>query len=120
MAVSKEFSVVRFFKRCWLVAWDPSGLEALGKAKAHGAKGYVWLDPAFMGRGLAAADQYAKLLAYEHAIEAVITDQSDAKYGLSAEGFPIAKFQAANAFFTGLSVENTDPVTGADSCVADQ
>ena|GEM_PF-1360513 len=97
-----------------------AGLEALGKAKAHGAKGYVWLDPAFMGRGLAAADQFAKLLAYEHAIEAVVVDQGDAKYGLSAEGFPIAKFQAVNAFFTSLSNEKAGAVTGAGSCVTSQ
>jgi len=76
-----------------------AGLEALGQAKAHGAKGYVWLDPAFMGADTPEMAHQAKLLAYEHAVATVITNDASYVYGLSAEGFPPSKFQTTSEFW---------------------
>lgn len=76
-----------------------AGLEALGQAKLHGAKGYVWLDPAFSSTDTQEMAHQAKLLAFEHAVANVITDQDEYVYGLSAEGFPPSKFETALAFW---------------------
>lgn len=76
-----------------------AGLEALGQAKPHGAKGYVWLDPAFSSTDTQEMAHQAKLLAFEHAVERVVTDQDEYVYGLSAEGFPPSKFETGLAFW---------------------
>jgi len=76
-----------------------AGLEALGQAKLHGAKGYVWLDPAFATNSAQELAHQAKLLAFEHAVTKVVTDQVDYIQGLSAEGFPPSKFAATQDFW---------------------
>lgn len=79
-----------------------AGLEAFGQAKPQGAKGYVWLDPVFMGKDQDEMAQQAKLLAFEHAVERVITNDEAYVHGLSAEGFPPSKFETSEAFWKKL------------------
>lgn len=78
-----------------------AGLEALGEAKSHGAVGYVWLEDTFLNGDMLA--QQAKILAYEHAISRVITDDEDMLHALSAEGMPPSKFQDVESFWATQS-----------------
>jgi len=81
-----------------------AGLEALGQAKSHGAKGYVWFDPAFLVNSGQEMNHQAKLLAFEHAVAGVVTDDPGYVYGLSAEGFPPSKFQTPAEFWQGWNL----------------
>lgn len=83
-----------------------AGLEAFGQAKPQGAKGYVWLDPVFMGADQDEMAHQAKLLAFEHAVEHVVTDDEAYVYALSAEGFPPSKFESREAFWNRLTVNS--------------
>jgi len=85
-----------------------AGLDALGQAKMHGAKGHVLLDPMFMEPDTIDLKQQAKLLAYEHAISTVVTDDASYFHLLSAEGFPPSKFQSSSKFWA-KDEEGTGP-----------
>jgi len=79
-----------------------AGLEAFGQAKANKAKGYVWMHPSFITDASEEASCSATILAYEHAISAVVTDDDPITHSMAAEGFPPSKFQSTTRFLGSL------------------
>lgn len=97
-----EFSIVaRAAER--VIACGPSAaIESLGAARQHGATGYVLLSPEFIQRQDASDLGLAKLLAFEHAVTSVATDDAEYCNALSAQGFPRSKFVSEHSFLGGL------------------
>ncbi|WP_417459284.1 glycosyltransferase [Kordiimonas sp.] len=77
-------------------------LEAFGASKHRGAKTHL-LMPGSLARG-AGVEDYGRVLAYEHAIDQVVTDDPAVLAGiLSAQGIPREKVVAEDEFFRALS-----------------
>lgn len=72
-------------------------LEMLGEIRGFGPKTTVWLDPCF--EGTLEGESFAKMLAYEHAIDRVICDDGVMSSRLSAQGVPPGKIIASDDFF---------------------
>ena len=81
-----------------------AGIEAFGQAKPAGAPGYVLLDPAFAPTDLHQSGYGSKLLAYEHAVSSVVTEDGAYIDSMCAAGFPSGKFQSADDFWQNWSV----------------
>ena len=64
-------------------------LEVLGEIKAFGPKTLVWLEPEF--EGFEKGESLAKMLAYEHAIDFLMTNDLSVQSRLSAQGVPPGK-----------------------------
>ncbi len=64
-------------------------LEVLGEIKGLGPKTIVWLEPEF--EGAEEGESLAKMLAYEHAIDLLISDDPNFQSRLSAQGVPPGK-----------------------------
>lgn len=64
-------------------------LETLGEIRGFGVKTAVWLDDVF--EGSVEGESVAKMLAYEHAIDHVVTDNRLLAARLSAQGVPPGK-----------------------------
>ncbi len=74
-------------------------LEAFGEARLHGADGYVLLEKEFVSSDMEATMHLSKLLAYEHAIVRLVTNENTYETSLTAEGFPPSKFQRKSDFY---------------------
>ncbi|NVJ97148.1 MAG: glycosyltransferase family 2 protein [Alphaproteobacteria bacterium] len=74
-------------------------LEVLGSARQHGVKGYVYLDQSLIGRQAGLGEDGAKLLAFEHAEEKIVCDNTATRTAFSAQGFPPGKFMESEIFF---------------------
>lgn len=72
-------------------------LEMLGEIRGFGPKTAVWLDPCF--EGALEGESFAKMLAYEHAIDRVVCDDATMSSRLSAQGVPPGKIIASDDFF---------------------
>ena len=79
-----------------------AAIEALGEARLHGAIGYVLLSPAFISGEEATDLGLAKMLAFEHAVTQVATDDDGYKAAMVAQGFPASKFISEQAFLRSL------------------
>ncbi len=77
-------------------------IEALGEARLHGAVGHVWLAEEFFLPDTDIDLGLAKLLAFEHAVTTVATDDASYSDLLSAQGFPHSKFVDEQSFLEGL------------------
>ncbi|UTW60049.1 glycosyltransferase family 2 protein [Kordiimonas sp. SCSIO 12603] len=80
-------------------------LEAFGEARLHGAPGYVLLDREFEIADTKHTTQLGKLLAYEHAVVNIATDETDYRNSLSADGFPPSKFMTTKDFYRDILKE---------------
>ncbi|MBO6505220.1 MAG: glycosyltransferase family 2 protein [Kordiimonadaceae bacterium] len=67
-------------------------LEVLGEIKGFGPKIVVWLEPEF--EGFEKGESLAKMLAYEHAIDVLVSDDLDFQSRLSAQGVPPGKISS--------------------------
>jgi len=74
-------------------------LEVLGDARQHGVRGYVFFDSVFADAGPLDSEDSAKILAFEHAEELVVSDNDMMTAALAAQGFPPAKFVRPYQFF---------------------
>ena len=72
-------------------------LEMLGEIRGFGPKTAVWLGPYF--EGAQEGESFAKMLAYEHAIDFVVCDDATMVSRLSAQGVPPGKVTSSEAFF---------------------
>lgn len=72
-------------------------LEVLGEIKGFGPKTVVWLEPEF--EGFEKGESLAKMLAYEHAIDVLISDDMDFQSRLSAQGVPPGKMFKTETLF---------------------
>ena len=72
-----------------------SGPEIFGDARRHGTKGYVFLTPEFEPYR---SEDMNKLMAYEHAVAAIVTEDRAQRNQLVANGFPNGKFMDTDAF----------------------
>lgn len=72
-------------------------LEVLGEIKGFGPKTIVWLEPEF--EGFEKGESLAKMLAYEHAIDLLISDDAHFQSRLSAQGVPPGKIFNTEALF---------------------
>ena len=77
-------------------------LEAFGEARLHGAPGYVLMDKEFAIADTKHTTQHGKLLAYEHAIVNIATDEQTYSVALAAEGFPPSKFINTKDFYSEI------------------
>ena len=77
-------------------------LEAFGEARLHGAPGYVLMDKEFEIADTQYTTQLGKLLAYEHAIVNIATDEKAYSLALAAEGFPPSKFIHTRDFYSEI------------------
>ncbi len=77
-------------------------LEAFGEARLHGAPGYVLLEKEFAVAETKNTTQLGKLLAYEHAIVNIATDEDAYSVALTAEGFPPSKFIKKDDFYRSI------------------
>ncbi|TNE65697.1 MAG: glycosyltransferase [Alphaproteobacteria bacterium] len=75
-------------------------LEAFGAARHRGVRTALYLSPAFFASGVGRPDDFGRLLAYEHAIDAIVADEGGALAPvLSAQGIPGEKLVPAARFF---------------------
>jgi len=72
-------------------------LEMLGEIRGFGPSTAVWLEPCF--EGTQEGESFAKMLAYEHAIDRVICDDAVMTSRLSAQGVPPGKITQSEDFF---------------------
>lgn len=77
-------------------------IEALGEARLHGASGHVYLAEEFFPPEADVDLGLAKLLAFEHAVTTVATDEEGYGDLLSAQGFPRSKFRSEQQFLDAL------------------
>lgn len=70
--------------------------EMLGEIRGFGVKTAVWLDTGF--DGAIKGESFAKMLAYEHAIDFLICEEPDIAQRLSAQGVPPGKIGSKAAF----------------------
>ncbi len=82
-------------------------LEMLGEIRGFGPGTAVWLEPCF--EGALEGESFAKMLAYEHAIDFVVCDDSIMASRLSAQGVPPGKIIPSSAFFDSSKVVITQP-----------
>ncbi|MBV1900862.1 MAG: glycosyltransferase family 2 protein [Kordiimonadaceae bacterium] len=79
-----------------------ASLEALGEARLHGATGFIVLAPEFMGPEKATQLGLSKMLAFEHAVTQVATDDKAYETAMVAQGFPASKFVSESSFAASL------------------
>ncbi len=73
-------------------------LEVLGEIRGFGVKTAVWLEPAF--EGSVEGESFAKMLAYEHAIDFVVSDDESFASRLSSQGVPPGKIISSEMFLS--------------------
>ncbi|UTW56265.1 glycosyltransferase family A protein [Kordiimonas sp. SCSIO 12610] len=78
---------------------DTAFLEVHGEARKNGAVGYLWLEPEFFENDEALLYALHKALAFEHALQAIISDDHDIKARLSAYGVPSDKIITTHDMF---------------------
>ncbi|RMB12445.1 sulfotransferase [Eilatimonas milleporae] len=72
-------------------------VECLGALRPYGVKGFVLADPAFMDERDTRAQTLARLLAYEHAEDAIFTDTAEIVTELAAMGVPRGKIDPSSS-----------------------
>ncbi|WP_374764427.1 glycosyltransferase [Yunchengibacter salinarum] len=77
-------------------------LEVLGAARARGVRPLVWAEDALLPDGLGRDDLVARLLAYEHAPDAIALADTGLRRRLSAAGVPAAKLVAPESLAARL------------------
>ncbi len=77
-------------------------LEMLGEIRGFGPSTAVWLEPCF--EGALEGESFAKMLAYEHAIDFVVCDDQIMSSRLSAQGVPPGKITSSDDFFQSSMV----------------
>jgi len=77
-------------------------LEMLGEIRGFGPRTAVWLEPCF--EGALEGESFAKMLAYEHAIDFVVCDDPIMSSRLSAQGVPPGKITSSDDFFQSSMV----------------
>lgn len=82
-------------------------LEMLGEIRGFGPKTVVWLEPCF--EGMQEGESFAKMLAYEHAIDCVVCDDETTASRLSAQGVPPGKISSSEEFFRSDKLVMTAP-----------
>lgn len=91
LPLSSKLEASTFGRLCdFVVSVGTAGtLETLGDLRGYGVQTAVWLEPVFEGGS--SEESFAKMLAYEHAINHVITDTDELANRLSAQGVPPGK-----------------------------
>ncbi|WP_262694539.1 glycosyltransferase family 2 protein [Kordiimonas aquimaris] len=75
-----------------------SGIEIFGDARRYGTKGYVLLEPEF---DCDKSHDIHKLMAYEHAVVAVVSESMTQRNRLVSYGFPNEKFDGMAVLHEG-------------------
>ena len=84
-------------------------LEVLGEIRGFGVKTAVWLEPEFEN-GIE-GESFAKMLAYEHAIDFLVSDNTAVRRRLSAQGVPPGKIIDSSQFLSSPLVKiKNEPV----------
>ncbi|WP_020401486.1 glycosyltransferase family A protein [Kordiimonas gwangyangensis] len=81
--------------------YSSTALEGFGVVRHRGAKAYLML-PGVVASGMTVTD-YGRILAYEHAVDAVLTDDvAGLRAGLGAQGMPSEKIISDDGFFAAV------------------
>jgi hypothetical protein len=78
---------------------DTAFLEVHGEARKNGTTGYLWLEEEFFGTARELDHAIYKALAFEHALELIITDNVNISAQLSAYGVPSDKIKSTATVF---------------------